>query len=132
MLICGVNGTPPVTFKWYRSDEEYPIVTVTSNTNNTHFEIPVLYRKDSGRYRCEAVNNANDVVSSDFVDIHGEKTTGFFSSEIWFTVFEASVFKMLSFLTILFLLSAFLETTILFSQLPRFPSYSFLLVYYLF
>lgn len=81
-LICGVTGTPPVTFKWYRSDKENPEHVITSNSNNTNYQIPVLSRKDSGRYRCEAVNNANNVVYTDFVDIPGETTRVFFPSEI--------------------------------------------------
>lgn len=74
-LICGVSGTPPVTFKWYRSDKEYPVHVITCNLNNTDYQIPVLSGEDSGRYRCEAVNYANNIVYSDFVDIQGEKTS---------------------------------------------------------
>ncbi|XP_075888856.1 platelet endothelial cell adhesion molecule-like [Nelusetta ayraudi] len=69
-LICSVEGTPPVTFKWYRSDDENPVYAVTSYSHNTHYQIPVLSRKHSGRYRCEAANPANNIVYSDFVDIH--------------------------------------------------------------
>lgn len=74
-LICGVSGTPPVTFKWYRSDKKYPLDVITSNLNNTDYQIPVLSGEDSGKYRCEAVNFANNIVYSDFVDIQGEKTS---------------------------------------------------------
>lgn len=78
-LICSVEGTPPVTFKWFRADEESPVYVATSSSNNTDYQIPVLSRKHSGRYRCEAVNPANNIVSSGFVDIRGELTQfGFF------------------------------------------------------
>ncbi|XP_075891792.1 platelet endothelial cell adhesion molecule isoform X3 [Nelusetta ayraudi] len=68
-IICSVEGTPPVTFKWYRSDKKDPVYAITSYSNNTDYQIPVLSRNHSGRYSCEAVNPANNIVYSDFVDI---------------------------------------------------------------
>uniref|UniRef100_A0A3Q3VZS2 Ig-like domain-containing protein n=1 Tax=Mola mola TaxID=94237 RepID=A0A3Q3VZS2_MOLML len=68
-LICGVKGTPPVTFKWYRSDRTQSLYATTSYNNNTSYEIPLLSKGHSGKYHCEAVNHANNVVRSDLVTI---------------------------------------------------------------
>ncbi|XP_034747020.1 platelet endothelial cell adhesion molecule isoform X3 [Etheostoma cragini] len=68
-LICGVAGTPPVTFKWYRVGNEQPLHTTTSNKNNTDYQVPEVSKLHSGTYYCEAVNHANNVVISDRVDI---------------------------------------------------------------
>ena len=72
-LICGVKGTPPVTFKWYRSDSSQPLHTTTSYMNNTSYEIPLLSKVHSGKYHCEAFNHANNVVRSELVTIEGER-----------------------------------------------------------
>lgn len=71
-LICGTKGTPPVTFKWYRVGSEQPLYTTTSNRNNTDYQIPLLSKEHSGKYYCEAVNHANNVVGSNRVTIEGE------------------------------------------------------------
>ncbi|KAM9818803.1 platelet endothelial cell adhesion molecule isoform 2-T2 [Syngnathus typhle] len=63
-LICGVRGTPPITFKWYRDGSNNPIFTTTSDKNNTDYQIQVLAKGDSGTYYCEAINHANNVVRS--------------------------------------------------------------------
>ncbi|XP_031140446.1 platelet endothelial cell adhesion molecule isoform X7 [Sander lucioperca] len=68
-LICGVAGTPPVTFKWYRVGYEQPLNTTTSNKNNTAYQVPKVSKQDSGTYYCEAFNHANNVVISDEVNI---------------------------------------------------------------
>ncbi|XP_031723034.1 platelet endothelial cell adhesion molecule isoform X3 [Anarrhichthys ocellatus] len=68
-LICGVKGSPPVTFKWYRVGNEQPLYTTTSNKNNTYYRVHSLSKEHSGVYYCEAVNHANNVVSSDRVTI---------------------------------------------------------------
>ncbi|XP_049427454.1 platelet endothelial cell adhesion molecule isoform X3 [Epinephelus fuscoguttatus] len=62
-LICGVKGTPPVTFKWYRDGHEQPLYTTTSNKNNTDYQVPTLSKEHSGTYYCEAFNHANKVRS---------------------------------------------------------------------
>ncbi|KAM6941454.1 platelet endothelial cell adhesion molecule isoform 2-T2 [Lycodopsis pacificus] len=67
-LICGVKGSPPVTFKWYRVGNEQPLYTTTSNKNNTDYQVHSLSKEHSGVYYCEAVNHANNV-SSDHVTI---------------------------------------------------------------
>ncbi|XP_029292437.1 platelet endothelial cell adhesion molecule isoform X2 [Cottoperca gobio] len=68
-LICGVNGTPPVTFKWYRVGNEQPLHTDTLYKNNSNYEVSGLSKEHSGMYYCEAVNHANNVVRSDTVTI---------------------------------------------------------------
>ncbi|XP_068445118.1 platelet endothelial cell adhesion molecule isoform X2 [Clinocottus analis] len=68
-LICGVKGTPPVTFKWYRVGSDQPLYITTSNKNNTDYQVHSLSKEHSGVYYCEAVNHANDVVRSDSVTI---------------------------------------------------------------
>ncbi|XP_026159791.1 platelet endothelial cell adhesion molecule isoform X3 [Mastacembelus armatus] len=68
-LICGINGTPPVTFKWYRVGNEQPLLTNTTNTNSTYYQIHKLSKEHSGIYYCEAVNHANNLVRSEKVTI---------------------------------------------------------------
>nr|XP_046258529.1 platelet endothelial cell adhesion molecule isoform X3 [Scatophagus argus] len=68
-LICGVQGTPPITFKWYREGNEHPLYTTTTMTNNTYYEFHSLSKDHSGGYYCEAVNHANKVVRSEPVRI---------------------------------------------------------------
>ncbi|XP_063739335.1 platelet endothelial cell adhesion molecule isoform X3 [Eleginops maclovinus] len=68
-LICGVNGTPPVTFKWYRFGNEHPLHTTTYNSNNTNYQVSALSKEHSGMYYCSADNHANQVVYSDLVTI---------------------------------------------------------------
>ncbi|XP_077427421.1 platelet endothelial cell adhesion molecule isoform X3 [Vanacampus margaritifer] len=63
-LICGVKGTPPITFKWYKDGGNDPVFTTTSDNNNTDFQIEALAKDDSGSYYCEAINHANNVVRS--------------------------------------------------------------------
>ncbi|XP_037115282.1 platelet endothelial cell adhesion molecule isoform X5 [Syngnathus acus] len=63
-LICGVKGTPPITFKWYRDGSNNPIFTTTSDKNNTDYQIQALAKGDTGTYYCEAINHANNVVRS--------------------------------------------------------------------
>lgn len=70
-LICGVKGTPPITFKWYRSDQEKAQNETTVNKNNTDFQIPVVSKEHSGWYHCEAFNQAN-TIHSQAVNIQGE------------------------------------------------------------
>ncbi|XP_056265766.1 platelet endothelial cell adhesion molecule isoform X3 [Pseudoliparis swirei] len=68
-LICGVRGSPPVSFKWYRVGERQPLYTTTSGQNHTDYRLPGLSRGHSGVYYCEAVNHADNVVRSDSVTI---------------------------------------------------------------
>ncbi|KAF3851894.1 hypothetical protein F7725_005249 [Dissostichus mawsoni] len=68
-LICGVNGTPPVTFKWYRVGNEHPLYTITTHRNNTNYQVSALSKEHSGMYYCEAINHANILVRSDPVTI---------------------------------------------------------------
>ncbi|XP_061581034.1 platelet endothelial cell adhesion molecule isoform X2 [Cololabis saira] len=64
-LMCRVEGTPPITFKWYRDGDQRPLnVTITNNQFQVH-QIPYLSQLHSGNYSCEAVNYANIPVRSD-------------------------------------------------------------------
>ncbi|XP_029706097.1 platelet endothelial cell adhesion molecule isoform X5 [Takifugu rubripes] len=62
-LICGVKGSPPITFKWYRSGQATPVHTTMANKNHTDFQIPLLSKDHSGEYHCEAINYANFIHS---------------------------------------------------------------------
>ncbi|XP_037620978.1 platelet endothelial cell adhesion molecule isoform X2 [Sebastes umbrosus] len=68
-LICGVKGTPPVTFKWYRAGTDQPLYTNTSERSSMDYQVPGLSKEHSGTYYCEAHNRANNVVRSDRVTI---------------------------------------------------------------
>ncbi|KAM3623915.1 uncharacterized protein V6R79_017027 [Siganus canaliculatus] len=68
-LICGVTGTPPVTFKFYREGTKRPVNISSSNENHTNFQIPQASKAHNGRYYCEATNPANNIVRSDHVNI---------------------------------------------------------------
>ncbi|XP_053713578.1 uncharacterized protein pecam1b isoform X2 [Synchiropus splendidus] len=63
-LICGVKGSPPVTFKWYLVGIDEPLATNTSDKNTSHYLIKGLRTGQSGTYICEAINYANNVVRS--------------------------------------------------------------------
>ncbi|XP_041640998.1 platelet endothelial cell adhesion molecule isoform X3 [Cheilinus undulatus] len=62
-LICGVEGTPPVTFTWYRVGDELPLNSTISNKNHTNYQVPLLTKDHGGSYYCEAFNYANSVRS---------------------------------------------------------------------
>uniref|UniRef100_A0A1A8BCG4 Ig-like domain-containing protein n=1 Tax=Nothobranchius kadleci TaxID=1051664 RepID=A0A1A8BCG4_NOTKA len=68
-LICSVQGTPPVTFRWFRHDKETPLKVTTSLSNNSNYQITGLSKEYSGMYYCEADNRANFKVQSDLVDV---------------------------------------------------------------
>lgn len=70
-LICGVKGSPPITFKWFRSGQEEPLHTTIADNNHTDFQIPQLSKGHSDRYHCEAINYANHIRSQP-VNIYGE------------------------------------------------------------
>nr|XP_057938699.1 platelet endothelial cell adhesion molecule isoform X2 [Doryrhamphus excisus] len=64
LMICGVRGTPPITFKWYYDGNDLPFFTTTSDKNNTDYQIQAMSRDQGGTYYCEAINHANNVVRS--------------------------------------------------------------------
>lgn len=70
-LICGVKGSPPITFKWYRSGQATAMHTITVNNNHTDFQISLASKNNNGEYHCEAINYAN-FVHSEPVIIAGE------------------------------------------------------------
>ncbi|XP_020795483.1 platelet endothelial cell adhesion molecule isoform X3 [Boleophthalmus pectinirostris] len=69
IFICSIRGTPPVTFKVYRSGYDLPLFTKTSAENNTSFEIHGLVKDHSGTYYFEALNHANNIVRSNSIKI---------------------------------------------------------------
>ncbi|XP_071032778.1 platelet endothelial cell adhesion molecule isoform X2 [Oncorhynchus clarkii lewisi] len=62
-LICGVEGSPPVTFKWYRRGNVQPLFTTTSTQSSASHQIKGVGNEHSGTYYCEAINYANMVRS---------------------------------------------------------------------
>ncbi|XP_029950005.1 platelet endothelial cell adhesion molecule isoform X2 [Salarias fasciatus] len=69
VLICGVRGTPPVTFKWYRVGTIEPLNFTTTDNKHKDYQIPRVSNDDSGTYYCEAYNSANGMVRSEQVTI---------------------------------------------------------------
>uniref|UniRef100_H3DJF7 Platelet endothelial cell adhesion molecule n=1 Tax=Tetraodon nigroviridis TaxID=99883 RepID=H3DJF7_TETNG len=63
ILICGVNGTPPITFKWFRSGQETPLHAITVDKNTSDFQIQHLSQGHSDSYHCQALNYANLILS---------------------------------------------------------------------
>uniref|UniRef100_A0A8C5CKJ1 Ig-like domain-containing protein n=1 Tax=Gadus morhua TaxID=8049 RepID=A0A8C5CKJ1_GADMO len=79
ILICGVTGTPPVTFKWYRKDGGAQLLFAgTANGRSMAHRIHAVSRDHSGSYYCEAVNHARNPVRSQTVLIEGELPVGVF------------------------------------------------------
>ncbi|KAM9314688.1 platelet endothelial cell adhesion molecule isoform 3-T4 [Pholidichthys leucotaenia] len=66
-LICRVNGTPPITFKWYHDDKTSPFNTSTTNRNAIDYRVPLLSSEHGGTYYCEASNHANKITKSNKV-----------------------------------------------------------------
>ncbi|XP_031610026.1 platelet endothelial cell adhesion molecule isoform X2 [Oreochromis aureus] len=67
-FICSVNGTGPVTFKWYRTGSVVPLQTNTTTETYSSFLIKPVSKNDSDKYYCEASNGANKVRSEN-VDV---------------------------------------------------------------
>ncbi|XP_047435378.1 platelet endothelial cell adhesion molecule isoform X2 [Mugil cephalus] len=68
-LFCKVNGTAPITFMWYRTGDRQPLNTTNSNQTFTTYEVPKVTSQHSGKYYCEAVNQARNIVRSEEVTI---------------------------------------------------------------
>lgn len=71
-IICKVNGTPMITFKLYRSGDTHPLNTTITSQNFMSYRVPVVSKNHSGKYYCEAVNDANKIVHTEAVTIEGE------------------------------------------------------------
>ncbi|CAB1344927.1 unnamed protein product [Coregonus sp. 'balchen'] len=71
-LICGVEGSPPVTFKWYRRGNVQPLFTTTSTQSSASHQIKGVGNEHSGNYYCEAINYAN-MVQSQLVTVVGKR-----------------------------------------------------------
>ncbi|XP_076871599.1 platelet endothelial cell adhesion molecule isoform X2 [Brachyhypopomus gauderio] len=60
-LICSIRrGTPPITFKWYRSDVERPLYSAVLSTNSSSHTLADVQKENSGTYYCEAQNYGNE------------------------------------------------------------------------
>ncbi|RVE76553.1 hypothetical protein OJAV_G00009700 [Oryzias javanicus] len=70
-LICAVDGSPPVTFRWFREGDNQPLRTTISQVPFMDYEVPVVSKQHSGSYYCEAYNRANNMVKSNpvYVDV---------------------------------------------------------------
>ncbi|KAM9491259.1 LOW QUALITY PROTEIN: platelet endothelial cell adhesion molecule [Salvelinus alpinus] len=64
-LICGVEGSPPVTFKWYQ-----PLFTTSTQSSASH-RIKGVGNEHSGTYYCKAFNYTT-MVQSQPVTVDGE------------------------------------------------------------
>ena len=71
-LICGVTGTPPVTFKWYRQGRGQLLFAGTTNEGTMDHQILDVNRDHSDKYYCEALNHARNLVRSQTVLMEGE------------------------------------------------------------
>lgn len=58
-----MNGTPPITFKWFRSGQETPLHAITVDKNTSDFQIQHLSQGHSDSYHCQALNYANLILS---------------------------------------------------------------------
>ncbi|XP_036427276.1 platelet endothelial cell adhesion molecule isoform X3 [Colossoma macropomum] len=67
-LICNAgNGTPPISFNWYRLGSNMPLKSKTVQVNNSAHNLSAVSSEDSGTYYCEAFNNGSAQSQSDKV-----------------------------------------------------------------
>ncbi|XP_072539473.1 platelet endothelial cell adhesion molecule isoform X2 [Salminus brasiliensis] len=82
VLICKVSrGTPPVSFRWYRSDSNIPLLSTTTMANFSLHTLHKVSSEDNGSYHCEAFNSGTDFTRSNKVTF----TVGVLSGEasVW-------------------------------------------------
>ncbi|KAJ8363598.1 hypothetical protein SKAU_G00124290 [Synaphobranchus kaupii] len=64
-LACSVReGSPPITFKWYRDGLDQPMYTTTTKERSESYTLGHAIGDHSGKYHCVAVNWANEAVPS--------------------------------------------------------------------
>ncbi|KAL1006029.1 hypothetical protein UPYG_G00066970 [Umbra pygmaea] len=68
-LVCSVQGSYPVSFKWYRDGTAMPILTRTLTQTTDVYQIEKVDYKNSGIYYCEANNSAQNIVRSQAVTV---------------------------------------------------------------
>ncbi|KAJ3613934.1 hypothetical protein NHX12_017513 [Muraenolepis orangiensis] len=73
LLICGVFGTPPVTFQWFRSGRSVPLFTKAVNKTTMNHKILDISSDDSDTYYCQARNQADNLVQSQQIPVEGKK-----------------------------------------------------------
>lgn len=65
VLICQVSkGTPPVSFRWYRSDSKLPLVSYTTLSNFSSHTLNHVSSEDNGSYYCEGFNSGTEATMS--------------------------------------------------------------------
>ncbi|XP_062304083.1 platelet endothelial cell adhesion molecule isoform X4 [Osmerus eperlanus] len=75
ILICSAEGSPPITFRWYRDDAAKSLHSSTSATVTASHVIHGVDKRASGAYYCEAVNYANVSVRSQKVIVEVKTAT---------------------------------------------------------
>lgn len=70
LLCSALKGTPPITFTWYQ--DWYPINTTTVLTNYAEYILPSVSGVHSGKYYCQALNEAGDKEDSSHVMVTGQ------------------------------------------------------------
>ncbi|KAJ8002038.1 hypothetical protein DPEC_G00175650 [Dallia pectoralis] len=68
-LVCSVEGSHPVSFKWYRKGNSQPLFTSTSIRNTAVYPISQVNNEVSGIYYCIADNPAKILVQSQPVTV---------------------------------------------------------------
>ncbi|KAK2815612.1 hypothetical protein Q5P01_026079 [Channa striata] len=68
-LSCSVEGTPPVNLTLYREDGKQPLVNANSMKLTLVYHVERMSQEHSGKYYCEAFNNASNTVRSNVVHI---------------------------------------------------------------
>uniref|UniRef100_A0A3P8ZQV5 Ig-like domain-containing protein n=1 Tax=Esox lucius TaxID=8010 RepID=A0A3P8ZQV5_ESOLU len=70
-LLCSVQGSYPISFKWYKRGNAKPLYTITSTKTTGTYQIPQVTNEHSGNYYCLADNPAEKTsVSQDItVDV---------------------------------------------------------------
>ncbi|XP_067115680.1 platelet endothelial cell adhesion molecule isoform X2 [Osmerus mordax] len=75
ILICSAEGSPPITFRWYRDDAATSLHSSTSATVTASHVIHGVDKGASGAYYCEAINYANVNVRSQKVIVEVKTAT---------------------------------------------------------
>lgn len=72
-FLCFVTeGTPPVSFKWYRDQNQSPLSTDTVRTNYSMYTLQPVQSIHSGWYHCGALNEAGKEEVSNRILVTGQ------------------------------------------------------------
>ncbi|XP_046899692.1 LOW QUALITY PROTEIN: platelet endothelial cell adhesion molecule [Hypomesus transpacificus] len=75
ILICSAEGSPPITFRWYRDDSAKSLHSSTSADITDSHVIHGVDKQASGAYYCEAVNYDNVNIRSQKVIVEVKTAT---------------------------------------------------------